>query len=221
MHTQFCSAPEVLDVLPWPDDVLDHLGFDPRSEYASDYWLPVLGPSTLWLLRRTANGFDYSPEGFQLDLSETARSLGLGDRSGRNSPFVRALNRCVQFGMAQVTGPDQLAVRRRLPQLSRHHLNHLSPALRARHQAWQAEQLAASRDEAQLNRARRLALSLFQVGSDWGGVERQLLRWRYPADVAWQAASWAREQHRYKPGDGAGVAWSATAMSEGAAPAPV
>lgn len=213
MYPQFCFAPDILHVLPWPDDVLDHLGFDPRSEYAEDYWLPVLGPSTLLLLRRTASGFDYSPDGFSLDLSETARSLGLGDRSGRNSPFVRALNRCVQFGMAQVTAPDELSVRRRLPPLSRNHLNHLSPVLRARHEAWQAEQLGSPRDQEQLNRARRLALSLAEVGHDWGGVERQLLRWRYPADHVRDAIAWARAQQQWRavgnPGPGQTEAASA------------
>jgi hypothetical protein len=31
-------------VRPWPDEVLDHLGFDPRSSYVEDFWLGVLGP---------------------------------------------------------------------------------------------------------------------------------------------------------------------------------
>ena len=104
MQRQLCFAPEVLHVRPWPDDVIDHLGHDPRSTYVEDYWLSLLGPSTTWLLRRLAAGFEYSPEGFDLDLAETARSLGLGDRSGRHSPFVRSINRTVQFGLAQVTG---------------------------------------------------------------------------------------------------------------------
>ena len=95
----------VLHIRPWSDDVVDKLGFDPRSSYVEDFWLPTLGPSTTWLLRRLAAGFEYSPDGFHLDLAETARSLGLGDRSGQHSPFVRSINRTVQFGLAQVSGP--------------------------------------------------------------------------------------------------------------------
>lgn len=34
----------VLHVRPWPDDIVDRLGFDARSSYAEDFWLPVLGP---------------------------------------------------------------------------------------------------------------------------------------------------------------------------------
>jgi hypothetical protein len=36
----------VLHVRPWRDDVVDRAGFDPRSAYAEDFWLPVLGPSS-------------------------------------------------------------------------------------------------------------------------------------------------------------------------------
>ena len=95
----------VLHIRPWSDDVVDKLGFDPRSSYVEDFWLGIFGPSTTWLLRRLAAGFEYSPDGFDLDLAETARSLGLGDRSGQHSPFVRSINRTVQFGLAQVSGP--------------------------------------------------------------------------------------------------------------------
>ena len=132
----------VLHIRPWSDDVVDKLGFDPRSSYVEDFWLGILGPSTTWLLRRLAAGFEYSPDGFDLDLAETARSLGLGDRSGQHSPFVRSINRTVQFGLAQVSGPEELSVRRRLPPLNRAQLLRLSPALQARHAAWQAEHIA-------------------------------------------------------------------------------
>lgn len=196
MSQQLCFVPEVLHVRPWLDEVLDHAGLDPRSSYVEDYWLPVLGPSTVWLLRRLAAGFEYCYEGFDLDLDETARSLGLGDRSGRHSPFVRAVNRTVQYNLARLTGPDELTVRRRLPPLNRHMLRRLSPALQARHQSWQDEQVQLPVSEHQVRRARKLALSLLDLGEDYGGAERQLLRWRYPATVAADALMWALAQRR-------------------------
>lgn len=199
MYRELNFAPETLIVRPWPDEVLDHLGPDPRSAYAEDFWLPVLGPSTLLLLRRFASGFDCHPEGYGLDLGETARSLGLGDKSGRHSPFLRAINRCTQFGMAQLTGPEDIAVRRRLPPLGRQHLRRLSPALQARHEAWVSEQAQVPAGRDQLLRARRLALSLFEVGEDWSGVERQLVRWHYRAEHVRDALSWAQEQQRWRP----------------------
>jgi hypothetical protein len=126
------------------------------------FWLGILGPSTTWLLRRLAAGFEYSPDGFHLDLAETARSLGLGDRSGQHSPFVRSINRTVQFGLAQVSGPEELSVRRRLPPLNRAQLLRLSPALQVRHAAWQAEHLATPEDEHQGHS--QLALPAVQRG---------------------------------------------------------
>ncbi len=38
----------VLHIRPWSDDVVDKLGFDPRSSYVEDFWLGILGPSTVW-----------------------------------------------------------------------------------------------------------------------------------------------------------------------------
>jgi hypothetical protein len=137
MNTLISLAPEVLHVYPWPDQLVDKVGFDPRSTYVEDFWLAILGPSTVWLLRRFAAGFDYSPDGFDLDLAETARSIGISDRSSRHAPFLRAMNRTVQFGLARLQGPDALAVRRRIPPLARRHLRQLSPALQQRHAAWQ------------------------------------------------------------------------------------
>ena len=196
MPAQLCFAPEVLHVRPWPDDLTDNLGHDPRSTYVEEYWLGILGPSTVWLLRRLAAGFEYSPEGFDLDLAETARSLGLGDRSGRHSPFVRSINRTIQFGLAQLSAEDALCVRRRVPPLSRARLVRLSPALQARHAAWQEQQLQLPAGEHQLRRARQLALSLMDLDEDYGATERQLLRWRYPGPLAREAMEWAARQRR-------------------------
>jgi hypothetical protein len=127
MPTLLTFSTDTLSIRPWADEVVDALGFDPRSPYVERFWLGVLGPSTTWLLRRTAAGFDSMPEGFDLPLAETARALGLGDRGGRHSPFLRSVNRTIQFGMAMVTGPSELSVRRRLPPLARRQVDRLSP----------------------------------------------------------------------------------------------
>lgn len=183
-----------LAVRPWHDEVIDRLGFDPRSPYVERFWLGILGPSTTWLLRRIAAGFDSAPDGFELPLADTARSLGLGDRGGRHSPFLRTVNRMVQFGMALTTGNDELAVRRKVPPLARRHVERLPSSLQEAHARWQRAQLEAPPDQ-QRDRSRRLALSLAELGEDAGAIERQLLRWRYHPVVAEQAASWAWEHH--------------------------
>jgi hypothetical protein len=185
-----------LTIRPWEDQTVDPVGFDPRSPYVERFWLGVIGPSTTWLIRRIAAGFDAAPDGFEMPLGETARALGLGDRGGRHSPFLRTVNRMIQFDLAQVTGPDQLAVRRLLPALSRRHTVRLSPALQAAHQRWQSEQLEEPAAQSQRRRSRQLALSLFELGEDREAVERQLLRWRYHPAMARESADWAAQRHQ-------------------------
>ena len=186
---------ETLAIRPWPDAVIDSLGHDPRSAYVERFWLGILGPSTTWFLRRVAAGLEAEPAGFDLPLAETARALGLGGE-GRNSPFVRALGRCCQFELALATADGELAVRRKLPPLNRRQLARLPEALQQDHQRWQDAELHAPPLEALRRRARRLALSLLELGEDLEAAERQLLRWRFTPALAREAAAWAWEHHR-------------------------
>ncbi|MDQ6837013.1 MAG: hypothetical protein M3137_01385 [Actinomycetota bacterium] len=195
MHPLLTYPSETLSISAWPDDVIDRSGLDPRSAYVEQFWLGILGPSTTWLLRRLAATFDDHPDGFELPLAETARALGLGDRGGRHSPFLRSVNRLVLFELAVPTGADELAVRRRVPPLNRRQVDRLAPDRQAAHQAWQAAQSQDPDDEAQRRRSRHLALSLVELGEDREDTERQLLRWRYRPGVAADAASWAWERH--------------------------
>src|SRR3954447_5256424 len=86
-----------LNVRPWPDTVIDRVGYDPRSPYVERFWLGVLGPSSIVLLRRLAGELEANPSGFVLGLDATARSLGLAVRGGRGSTFGRTVLRCSQF----------------------------------------------------------------------------------------------------------------------------
>jgi hypothetical protein len=95
-----------LTVRPWRDPVIDVIGQHPCSSYVETFYLGVLGPSTTWLLRHVVTTLEASgDDGFVLDLAETARRLGLGERSGRNSPLVRTVGRLVRFGLAQLEEP--------------------------------------------------------------------------------------------------------------------
>lgn len=184
-----------LIVRSWPDEVLDAVGFDPRSAYVEQFWLGILGPSTTWLLRRIAAGLDEEPDGFELSLSETARALGLGDHHGRHAPFLRAVNRTIQFDVARAAGDEVLEVRRRLPPLNRRQLLRLGPQLQVAHQSWQDQQVPIPTAEAQQRRARQLALSLFELGEEADVAEHQLLRWRYAPSLAREAVAWAHQRH--------------------------
>ncbi|HXY43639.1 MAG TPA: hypothetical protein VEH29_05600 [Acidimicrobiales bacterium] len=179
-----------LRVEAWLDPVVDEVGYDPRSSYVETYWLPVLGPSTTWLLRRLAAELDELPGGLELDLEELARALGLGERSGPNAPFARTIKRCVDFEMAEWR-PEALAVRRHLPPLARRHLRRLPESLQDRH-AREIEAVPHARVSERLRlHGRRLALSLLEFGEDRAAVEQQLMRWAFLPAVASECAAWA------------------------------
>ena len=184
-----------LTIRPWADDVIDALGHDPRSGYVETYWLGILGPSTTWLLRRLVAGLEAEPAGFEMPLADTARCLGLGDKGGRSSPFVRALTRLVQFGLAQVQGDGVLAVRRKVPPLNRRQVARLPESLQQAHDRWQEAMLRTPAVEQQRRRSRQLALSLLELGEDREAAERQLHRWKFHPAMAHEAAAWAWKRH--------------------------
>lgn len=122
-------------IRPWLDPVVDVRGHDPRSTYVERYWLGVVGPTATWIMRRFAECFDAEPDGFVLDLDQTATSMGLSYAKGVASPFGKALHRCVMFGIAQPLS-DGFSVRRRLPTVAQRHLRRLPPDVQAEHDEW-------------------------------------------------------------------------------------
>lgn len=185
---------DVLTVRPWPDELIDQLGHDPRSAYVERFWLGVLGPSAIWLLRRLAAGLEAQPAGFELSLGDTARAIGIGG-SGRSSSFMRTLARICQFELARVEVPGAIAVRRKLPPLARRHLARLPESLQAEHRAWQEAAAQVPELDRQRARARKLALSLVALGEDIEGTERHLIRWRLHPSLCREAALWAWREH--------------------------
>lgn len=171
----------------WADPVVDRLGHDPRSAYVERFWLPVMGPSTIWFLRHVADALDRSPDGFTLDLLDTARSLGVGMRGGRNSPMVRTIDRSCRFGAARVQGPATIAVRRRLAPLTRAQAERLPDALRTEHERWLTTPRSAPGFTELQQRARTLARTLVELGEPPGEVERQLHRLRFHPAIAHEA----------------------------------
>ena len=122
-------------IRPWVDPIVDERGHDPRSAYVERYWLGVIGPTATWIMRRFADRFDADPTGFTLDLEHTASTMGLSFAKGHNSPFGKALHRCVMFGLAQPLS-DGFAVRRRFPSVAQRHLKRLPDDLQATHAEW-------------------------------------------------------------------------------------
>jgi hypothetical protein len=185
------AVPAALRIVPWRDPVIDTLGHDPRSWYVEQFWLPIVGPTATWLMRRMVAGLDVSSDGYAMDLDDTARGLGLGGREGRHSPFQRALARCVSFHLARPQGRDALGVRRRLPPLTRRHLERLPATLQKVHAEWMEAQGRPGTLADARNRARRLALTLLDIGADGATIELQLMRWHVHPALAHEATRWA------------------------------
>lgn len=186
---------DTLAVLPWPDEVIDSLGHHPCSTYVENFWLGVLGPSTTFLLRHLVTTLEATPEGYDLPLAVTARRLGLGDKGGRHSPFMRSLARLVQFELAQLEDDRTLAVRRRVPPLNRRQVIRLPDALQEAHHRWQEEQLKTPPIEQLRRRSRQLALSYLETGLEVDQTERHLHRLGYHPAVAFESTRWAVERY--------------------------
>jgi hypothetical protein len=180
-----------LRIVGWPDQVIDRLGYDPRSLYVELFWLGILGPTSTWLLRRLAAGLDERPQGFDLQVDVMARALGLGGRSGRHSPFQRALARCEKFELARRPESTTFAVRRRIPPLSRRHLMRLPLTVQESHRRWMAAgQRGPTLDETR-RRARHLALRMFEAGENAQVVELELVRFGVHPAIAHESTVWA------------------------------
>jgi len=185
---------ETIHIRPWRDPVIDTLGHEPRAPYPERFWLPTLGPTALLLLRHIADRFDRAPEGFTLELAETSRCLGLGEREGRNSPLARSLGRLVQFDLATHDGESTLAVRRHVPPINRRHVRRLPPSLQEEHDAWVNARLTEPPLAAARRNARRMALILLGMGDSRPEVEHALGAAGFNPALAREAAAWAWEE---------------------------
>lgn len=166
----FQPLESTLMIAPWHDPVVDAVGHDVRSTYVELFWLNVLGPSAMWALRRLVAGLDRYPLGYELELGEMAHELGLSYSSATSGTFVRALQRCVLFGVSQPI-TDGLAVRRRLPPVAARHLARMPAGLQQQHRAWTVRHTTLD----ELERGVTLARAMVGVGDDPEVVERQLL----------------------------------------------
>lgn len=126
------ALPASIVVLPWHDPVVEPIGFAAHSDYVELFWLPILGPTASWVLRRLAAGLDAYPDGYELDLEETAAALGLSLAQGLRSQFSKALQRCVLFGLMQNLHAG-VAVRRIVPPLTIRQVNRLPTHLQHAH----------------------------------------------------------------------------------------
>lgn len=192
-------------ILPWRDPAVDESGHDPRSQYAELFWLPILGPSTLWLMRSFAQRFDVEPDGFELDLAEASASLGIRSNGGRNNAFHRSIGRVVSFGMGRTIDDSTIGVRRLMPTLHAGQVRRLSPRLQRRH----ADELSSRRShvEEDRRRATEVASTLLRLGDSPDLVEQQLVTWGVEPRTATDSVNhaWAAKAREHVQG----AAWHA------------
>jgi hypothetical protein len=185
-------------VRPWADPVVDAVGHDPRSTYVERFYLGILGPSTTFFLRHLVERFDAAPDGYELSLADCAAALGLGRLRTAGAAFPRTVARSCQFGAARLAGAGVLEVRRRLPPLTVRQVRRLPPDRQAEHAHWTAASSAEAGSDGTpelLAQARRLALSLVELGEDRERTLHQMLRWRFDPAMAADAADWALDRH--------------------------
>jgi hypothetical protein len=130
---------DLLTVVPLWDPILATKGVDPRDAYVERFWLGVLGPSTVLLLRRFARGLEERPTGFRVGLADTSLALGLGKGTGRNAAISRTIDRAANFGLLRADQPGQIEVRTHMPLLPSRFVRQLPPLLRTTHAEWIAE----------------------------------------------------------------------------------
>ena len=132
MASNICdfTNPEIF-ISEWVDPVVNATGLDACGEYVETYWLGVIGPSATWVLRYLSRELEIFPNGYCLDLNDTASALGLAFRHGSGS-IERAIQRCATFGLvAQM--PQSLAVRKRIPPVTKRQLLRLPTTLQKSH----------------------------------------------------------------------------------------
>lgn len=138
------ETPAELEIHPAPYPTLEvhRAGFPLDHPYLEQCWAPILGPSSVLVLRRTAQLWrDSIPA--RVDTSQLAAQLGLGKGRGRHSPITKTLDRIVRFRFAGWAGPGVLDVYTEVPPLRSRDLKRVPDWTAGRHE----ELLTAHLDE--------------------------------------------------------------------------
>ena len=187
-----------LQVRPWDDPVLRQRGHDPRSVYVERFWVAVLGPSAVWLLRLLAREFDeLGPhDDLQLDLESTARRIGLQHRGGRQSTFMRTVDRCRMFDLAHFDDDAVLLVRRWVPPVPRQFYVRMPRELRSEVGRWTRTDRQA---DFSVGEIRLLATCMLMLGNGLHEAAERLVNLGLPPSAANEATAWAWARHRVGP----------------------
>ncbi len=182
-----------IQISAWIDPTIESLGFDPRSSYVEHFWLPILGPSCIFLLRRLAYAFDLDTATQEVSLRDISFEIGLGSPKGFGNSITKTLNRCIQFDMAKLQPNGSLSVRRSLPPLNQRQLARLPNELQDLHETL-ITGTSPSHDGQIRRRSVQLAVSLLDYQNSEQDAIESLLRWRVDPAIATAALAltWPR-----------------------------
>lgn len=126
------SAELEIHPAPHPSLEVHRAGFALDHPYLEQCWSPILGPSSVLLLRRTAELWrDAIPA--TVRTSDLAAQLGLGKGRGRHSPITKTLERVVRFRFAEWAAPGVLDVYSEVRPLRSRDLDRVPDWTAARH----------------------------------------------------------------------------------------
>lgn len=108
--------------------------------YVERFWLPLIGPTSLLLLRRIHRGFEDHPRGFRSSRRFLAKSLGIGAGLGQSAPLQRSLNRLDTFGLVKKLDDNVFEVPAHIPFVEPFRVDKLPPRLRNEHEDWVGQQ---------------------------------------------------------------------------------
>lgn len=130
----------VISAQPNPNPTVRRAGFSLDDPYVERCWAPVLGPSSILLLRRIPDLWKQSPTvGVRVD--ELGRSIGLGGGKGRHSPIRHTLDRIVRHRFARWVDDHELAVWTEARPLNDRHLARVPDGVRQDHERLLARHL--------------------------------------------------------------------------------
>lgn len=132
--------PLVLRARQHPNEVIARLGFDLRHRYLEECWAPVIGPSSVLLLRRLP-GLWGDGETARLTAVELGRHIGLAGNLTQHT-----LRRLERFGFARYDPSGRIDVHSTAGPVHGGQLDRLPATSRAEHHRMVAEQFAATLD---------------------------------------------------------------------------
>lgn len=120
--------------------------FAVSGEYFEEFWLPLVGPTAAWMLRRVDALFETAGARHvpAIETSDLAARLGVGGRTEGDSVMGKTVARLCYFQLADWDGDTILAVHRAAPRLSPARVARLPRALAEKHEAIYAPKAVAS-----------------------------------------------------------------------------